>query len=87
MRGLRSTCPKRVTIALGPPRPAPQRAFQRYGGGVFDAECGTALDHGVLAVGYGTENNGTHDLPYWLIKNSWGAEWGDKVGPRGGKAA
>lgn len=57
---------------------ADQRAFQLYGGGVFDAECGTALDHGVLAVGYGTENNGTHDLPYWLIKNSWGAEWGDK---------
>ncbi len=65
------------------PSPAPQRAFQLYGGGVFDAECGTALDHGVLAVGYGTENNGTHDLPYWLIKNSWGAEWGDKVGHQG----
>lgn len=28
-----------------------QRAFQLYVGGVFDAECGTALDHGVLAVG------------------------------------
>lgn len=62
------------------PLPAPlQRAFQLYAGGVFDAECGTALDHGVLAVGYGTERNGTHDLPYWLIKNSWGGEWGDKV--------
>ncbi|PSC72829.1 cysteine ase RD21a-like [Micractinium conductrix] len=57
---------------------ADQRAFQLYGGGVFDAECGTALDHGVLAVGYGTASNGTHKLPYWLIKNSWGPEWGDK---------
>ncbi|KAI7845192.1 hypothetical protein COHA_001236 [Chlorella ohadii] len=57
---------------------ADQRAFQLYVGGVFDAECGTALDHGVLAVGYGTVHNGTHELPYWLIKNSWGGEWGDK---------
>ena len=44
---------------------ADQRAFQLYAGGVFDADCGTALNHGVLAVGYGTANNGTHDLPYW----------------------
>ena len=62
-----------------PPLLLPQRAFQLYVGGVFDAECGTALDHGVLVVGYGTAHNGTHDLPYWLVKNSWGGEWGDKV--------
>ena len=69
-----------------PPVPLPcsrpaclQRAFQLYVGGVFDAECGTALDHGVLVVGYGSDHNGTHDLPYWLVKNSWGGEWGDKV--------
>jgi cathepsin L len=54
---------------------ADQTCFQFYHSGILDdADCGEQLDHGVLAVGYGTEG----DTPYWRVKNSWGASWGDK---------
>merc|ERR1712048_259022 len=45
---------------------------QLYSKGVLTGRCGKNLDHGVLAVGYGT--SGSTD--YSEVKNSWGASWG-----------
>jgi cathepsin L len=60
---------------------ADQREFQLYKSGVFTGACGTNLDHGVLAVGYGVEGGNE----YYKIKNSWSATWGEKGYIRLGK--
>lgn len=67
----------RAAIAQGPVSialRAEDRVFQFYQSGVLNSKkCLTELDHGVVAVGYGEEGG----VPYFLIRNSWGAGWGD----------
>ncbi|XP_078432131.1 vignain-like [Wolffia australiana] len=49
-------------------------AFQMYSSGVLSGGCGLALDHAVTVVGYGEESGSK----YWLVKNSWGRNWGEE---------
>lgn len=52
------------------------RSFQMYSNGIYsDLTCGNQLDHGVLIVGYGYDL--LYNMDYWIVKNSWGPNWGE----------
>ncbi|KAJ0443666.1 putative fruit bromelain [Helianthus annuus] len=68
---LKAVAMQPVSVAID----ASGQDFMSYKSGVFTGECGSQLDHGVTAVGYGTDDDGTK---YWLVKNSWGTTWGEE---------
>jgi len=57
---------------------ASQNSFQFYSSGVYyEPACSsTNLDHGVLVVGWGVDNTNKKTPDYWIVKNSWGTDWG-----------
>lgn len=48
-------------------------SWQTYVGGILTDCISNQIDHGVLVVGFDDQNQ----PPYWIIKNSWGAGWGE----------
>ena len=55
------------------------KSFMLYKEGIYDdPEClknrVNSLDHEVLLVGYGVNEQ---NVPYWIVKNSWGDKWGE----------
>lgn len=64
-----------LAVAIATPK-----CFDSYAGGILmmkDCECyptsESPIDHAVTLIGYGTSEDG---IDYWLVQNSWGANWG-----------
>ena len=61
--------------ALASDRGLPEKCEQNAVLADVPGGCTDPLDHAVVIVGYGTTEDG---IDYWLIKNSWNEQWGEK---------
>ncbi|XP_030757737.1 cathepsin L-like proteinase [Sitophilus oryzae] len=58
-----------ISVAIQP------EAIMNYEKGIFDGACTGNLSHVVLIVGY--DKLVADGTSYWIIKNSWGTDWGE----------
>ncbi|XP_039606733.1 procathepsin L-like [Polypterus senegalus] len=70
---------QRAVASVGPVSvciDASQSSFHYYKKGIYyEPLCSSQkINHAVLLVGYDNEN----DFDYWLVKNSWGTDWGNQ---------
>lgn len=50
-------------------------SFRQYKTGIYnDPDCGTVHNHATLVVGWNADEAGNE---YWIMKNSWGSDWGE----------
>ncbi|MBN3295464.1 CATO protein, partial [Amia calva] len=50
-------------------------SWQDYLGGIIQHHCSSGeANHAVLVTGY----DRTGDVPYWIVRNSWGPSWGNE---------
>lgn len=67
MNAVAKTGPVAVAIAAN--------GIFRYESGVFHSSGASDINHAVVLVGYGTDEKSGED--YYLVRNSWGANWGE----------
>lgn len=72
MNAVATLGPIGVTVAATP--------WSFYGGGVFThkdhhSHAATDVNHAVVLEGYGVDQESQE--PFWLVRNSWGANWGE----------
>ncbi|XP_075592308.1 procathepsin L-like isoform X2 [Balearica regulorum gibbericeps] len=73
---------EQAVAAIGPVSVAVDASgfqFHFYKSGIFSSMfCSQRVNHGMLAVGYGTSQEQGRNVSYWILKNSWSEVWGER---------